>query len=139
MKRSEKRGQVSIEYLILVGFVTFVIIGTLGIAFFYSGGIRDRIKSIQINNFADRVISTAESVYYYGNPSKATIALYLPEGIRDVEFNGENLFISIQTSSGLEKLVFSSKVPLEGNISTSFGIKNIEISAQEDNVIIKQI
>lgn len=135
----KKKGQISIEYIILVGFITFIIIGTLGIAFFYSGSIKDRIKAIQINNFANKIISTAESVYYYGEPSKATISLYLPEGVKEIEFYERNLLVTIQTSSGLEKIAFSSKVALEGTISIFFGIKNIELSAQGDKIIIRQV
>lgn len=138
MERVGKEGQVSIEYIILVGFVTFVIIGTLGLAFFYSNGIKDRVRSNQIGNFAGKVISTAESIYYYGEPSKATISVYLPEGVKEIEFYEKDLLITIQTSSGTEKAAFSSKVPLEGELNPSFGVKNIEISAQDGKVIIGQ-
>lgn len=139
MKRGDKKGQVSIEYIILVGFVTFILIGTLGLAFFYSGAIKDKVRSNQISNFAGKVISTAESVYYYGEPSKATISVYLPEGIDELEFYEKNILITIQTSSGTEKVAFASKVPLEGSLDPSIGIKNIEISAQDNKVIINQV
>ncbi|MFA5060869.1 MAG: hypothetical protein WC494_00960 [Candidatus Pacearchaeota archaeon] len=133
-----KRGQVSIEYIILVGFITFVIIGTLGLAFFYSGGIKDHVRSNQVSNFAGKIISTAESVYYYGSPSKATISVYLPEGVKEIELYEKNILITLQTSSGIEKVAFTSKVPIEGNLSSSFGIKNIEILAQDNKTTIYQ-
>jgi hypothetical protein len=131
-----KRSQISFEYVIILGFVMIVIIGILGVALFYSGSIKDRIKVIQVNNFANKIISTAESVYYYGEPSKATISAYLPDGIKDITIMENSLFISTQLSSNLEKNSFSSQVPIEGNITVSSGIKKIIIKAEENKTRI---
>ncbi len=134
-----KRGQISLEYLILVGFVTFVIIVTLAVAFFYSSSISDRIKASQINSFAEKVISTSEKVYYQGEPTKATISAYLPDGVQEISFYQNNMFITLQTSSGIEKISITSDVPVEGNLSSGMGIKKIEIRAEEERVVIRQI
>src|SRR4030042_1202089 len=79
-----KHSQISFEYLIIMGFIIFVIIGVLGVALFYSGAIKDRIKITQMTDCANKIISTAESVFYSGYPSRATINCYLPEGIQNV-------------------------------------------------------
>lgn len=134
-----KKSQISIEYIIIVGFVTFVLIGILGFAYFYSGNIKDRIKIIQLNNFGNKIISTAESVFYYGNPSKATISVYLPEGVTEIDISENSLFIASYTSTGLQKSSFSSKVPIEGSISASSGIKKIEVIAEESRVSINNL
>ncbi len=131
-----KKSQISIEYLIIIGFVTFILISILGVAFYYSGGIKDKIRVVQLNNFANKIISTSESVYYYGRPSKATISVYLPENVREITISENNLFITSQTSSGLEKTSFTSKVPIEGTLSINSGIKKIEIVAEEDKATI---
>lgn len=146
MQKKIKFAQVSIEYLIVVGFVTFVLISILGIAFFYSGIVRDKIKENQINSFANKVISTSESVFYSGAPSKATITAYLPDNVKDISIaedaGGYTLFINFSSGSGLNKRGFSSKVHIEENstspISHSQGLKKIEITAQSDKVIIGQ-
>jgi hypothetical protein len=134
-----KKSQVSIEYLIIIGFVSVVLVLILAVAFFYSGGIKDRIKITQVNNFANKIISTAESIYYYGEPSKTTISVYLPEGVENIEISGDELIISTRVSSGLEKTSFSSKVPIDGTITTVSGIKRIVIYATEDNSIINSV
>jgi uncharacterized protein (UPF0333 family) len=135
----KNRGQISLEYLILVGFVTFIIISTLAIAYLYSGSINDRIKVSQINNFAKKIVSTSERVFYQGEPSKATISVYLPDGVQDVSFFQNNLFVTLLTSSGTEKISISSDVPVEGSITSGMGIKKIEIRAEENKVIVSQI
>ena len=130
------KGQISVEYLVIVGFITFIVIGILGIGLVYSESIKDRIKISQMSNYANKVISTSESVFYSGEPSKSTISVYLPEGIKEIEIIENNLIISIQTSSGITKTSFSSNVPISGTLSTSFGIKKIQIVAEEDMAVI---
>ncbi len=144
MYLEQKKAQISFEYLIIMGFLTFVIIGVLGIAFFYGNSIKDRIKITQMNNFANKIISTSESVFYAGHPSKATITAYLPENVNeiiiDTDASGESyLFISIQISSGTTKTAFSSNVPISGDLTASQGLKKIEIKAGVDEVTINQI
>ncbi|MFA5174470.1 MAG: hypothetical protein WC438_04790 [Candidatus Pacearchaeota archaeon] len=134
-----KKSQVSIEYIIIMGFVTIVIIGLLGIAFVYSGSIKDRLKMTQINNFGNKIISTAESVFYYGEPSKATISVYLPENVEQIEISENTLFITYQGSSGIDKIAFSSEVPIEGTLNSISGVKKIEIIAEESRATISQV
>lgn len=133
-KMNKKRAQVSMEYLIIVSFVTFIIIGILGVAFIYSGSIKDSIKVNQITGFANKITSTSESVFYAGYPSKATIPVYLPEGVENISISGNNLIIEFQTSTGKNKISFSSKVPITGLITTGSGIKKLRILAEQNKV-----
>jgi len=137
-----KSGQVGMEYLVIVGFVTFIVIGILGIAFFYSASIKDRMKAGDIGNFANKITSTAESVFYAGSPSKATISAYLPDNVREIEITGNELIIDFQTSSGINTISFSSDVPMVENSSSllqvSSGIKKIVIVANASDAVISQ-
>ena len=131
-----KKSQVSIEYLIIVGFVTFVLLSILAVAFLYSGTIKDQIKITQLTNFANKVTSSAEAVFYSGKPSKTTITTYLPEGILSASIVENSLLFSIQTSSGVNIISFSSNVPISGTLSSTPGIKKIQITAQDDKAEI---
>ncbi|MBT4136192.1 hypothetical protein HOD75_01840 [archaeon] len=131
-----RRGQISFEYLVIMGFVMFVIISILGVAFIYSGSIKDRIKVTQVNNCANKVISSAESIFYTGFPSRTVIDCYLPENLLDIEILENRLFVSVQTSTGIVKTGFSSDVPITGDITSGSGIKRIRVIAQENNVLL---
>lgn len=131
-----RKSQVSIEYIIVVGFVTVILIGILGIAFFYSGTIKDNIKIAQVTNFANKLTSTAESVFYAGKPSKATITSYLPDGVKQIDILENTLFFTIQTNSGITKISFTSSVPISGNLNSGQGVKKIKIVAEEDRAVI---
>lgn len=131
-----KRGQIAFEYLIIVGFLIFVLVGILGVGLFYSGSINDRIKLTQLNNCANKIISTSESIFYFGEPSKATIKCYFPENVKTIEIIDNYLIFAITTNSGVNKISFRSNVPISGNLTSSPGLKKIEISAYEDYAFI---
>ena len=131
-----KKGQVSIEYLIIAGFVVFLVISTLGVAMIYSNQIKDKIKFNQLENFANKVISSAEGVYYAGEPSQSTVQAYLPSGIQTAQVLSDQIVFYVTTSNGLTKISYASNVPLQGNLTTSEGIKIITIIAQTNSVIL---
>lgn len=134
-----KKTQISVEYLVLLGFLVFIIISILGIAFFYAGNIRTGVSVNQISAFADKVITTSENVYYAGEPSRATITVYLPEGVNDIEIINNDLVFTFQTDSGINKMAFGSNVPIDGEFDTSSGAHNLLVEALEDKVNITQV
>ena len=130
----EERGQISTEYLIIVGFIMFLIISILGFSLFYSDQIRDRVKLNQLQNFANKLVSSAEQVFYSGEPSKTTITAYLPSGVQSITIppapNNKEIIFSIQTSSGLTIISFSSNVPIgSSSLSNNEGVKRIVVTA----------
>ena len=139
---NNKRAQVSLELLILMGFLTFVIIGILGVGYYYSSTVNDRIKSTQVSNFAGKIISTSETVFYSGDPSKATITTYLPDGINSITIDENSLIITYKLASGRNVAAYPSSVPIAeigtGNLTTSSGIKKIVIVAESTKAVISQ-
>lgn len=133
-----KRGQISTEYLIVIGFVVFLVLGILGVAFFYTSITNDQIKVSQVSNLANKIITSAESVFYAGEPSKLTIIGYLPIGVNSFEIMSKEIVVEIATSSGVTIMSFSSNVPLSGSISSSEGVKRIEVLAQQNEILISE-
>ena len=142
-----KRGQISVEYLIVVGFVVFLVLGVLGVAFYYSSALRDSIKFYQLKGYVDKTLSSAESVFFAGEPSKSTFTAYLPDGVNNVyvlEENGEHsLVVDISTSSGNALIAYPSNVPLalEGALNLNAGVKRIEVIARgnpDNDVLIRE-
>ena len=136
-----KKGQISVEYLIVVSFVTFIVLTILGISLFYSAQIQDSIKFNQLERFAKKIISSAESTFYSGEPSRTTINSYLPEGVTDIRIIENSLIFNVSSAGGTSVIAYSSTVPIEieGTISTSSGLKKILITAEENIVKISGI
>ncbi len=134
-----KKSQIGIEYLIIVGFVTFAIISILTLAYIYSNQIKDKIKLNQVESFVLQLISSSESVFFAGEPSKTTIKLYLPEGVESITINTDNIIVTTRVNSGNNVRVFDSKVPLSGSVSATEGTKILSLEAKADSVLISQI
>ena len=138
-----ERGQISVEYLIVVGFVIFIVLGLVGVALFYASGISDQVKLNQIESYANKIISSSESVFFAGEPSQVTITAYLPEGVQSVEViedppgSGETFMLfRVSTSSGISVIAYPSDVVLmETTLSSDRGVKRILIKAEETNEV----
>jgi len=132
----KKNAQIGMEYLMIIGFLTFILIGTLGIAMYHNNTIRDMISSRQVESMSTKIISAAESVFYAGEPSKVTIVIYIPDGISEINITDNTLFVTFQSSSGINKVSFPSNVPITGTLSTISGLRNIIIQATSSSVTI---
>jgi len=132
----KKKAQIGMEYLMIVGFLTFVLIGTMGVAMYHNNSIRNLISSRQIDAMANKIISASESIYYAGEPSKTTFTTYIPKGIIEIEISEDIIFITFQTSTGINKAAFPSNVPITGSIPTISGLRKIIVEATGDSVTI---
>lgn len=134
----KRMGQISIEYLVVIAFVSVLVMSVLGIAYFYSSGVKDRVTFYHLEAFAGKVISSSESIFYSGSPSKAVINAYMPAGVKSVQVAGENIVFEVSTSSGVSRIAYGSKVPLTGMISSSEGVQVINLTAEEFGVLISR-
>ena len=132
----KNKAQVGMEYLMIVGFLTFVLITTLGVALYHNNNIRDMISSRQVETMANKIVSSAESVFYAGEPSKITIVIFIPESISEIEIQENILFVTFRSSSGVNKASFPSNVPISGDIEPVPGLRKIILEAVIDSVTI---
>lgn len=126
----KKRGQISVEYLLVVGLTTIVVIFLLAISDYYSREVENTINTNQIDRIAKEIVDTAESMYYFGEPSKTTIKLFIPKGIEEINVSNNELNFRVRTQNGVTDMFYRSSVPLQGDISYSYGLHNIIIEAR---------
>lgn len=135
-----KKGQVATEYLIVVAFATFLILSVLGLSLFYSGQIQDRIRFNHLINFANKVVSSAETVFFSGAPSKVTITAYLPTGVESITIDGNEITFVVSSLTGDNTISFTSDVPLVMDVNSpikpSEGVKRLKIEAGVNEVTI---
>ncbi len=133
-----KRGQISVEYLVIAGFVMMLVIGVLGAGLVYSSRLQTDVNLNQLSTFANKVIQSSETVYYSGEPSRVSITAYLPNGISAIQVSGTDMVFTVSTSTGRDTVSFTSSVPLElsGTPTTTSGVKRFELRALSDRVQI---
>jgi len=130
------KGQIGIEYMIVLSFVTLAIMVVLTFSIVFSSQVQDRIKLNQVENFAIQLVNSAETVFFAGEPSKTTIMLSLPAGVKDITVVPEGLVFQVVTTSGQNTRLFESNVPLQGSVPTTEGVHKITLTATEDFVEI---
>ncbi len=135
-----KKGQVSFEYMIIIGFITVLIVGLMSVAFFYNNLVKDKIRNNQINSCMDKLVSVSESVYYSGPPSKATITCYFPENLKDLSIQENNFVVTFGSSSGVSKVGYQANAELNqtSNVINQGGLKKIviEYPNKDDGLVI---
>ncbi len=133
-----RSAQASMEYMMIAGFVALVIIPTTFIFYSYASDSADEIDQAQIDKFGNDVVSTAETVYYLGHPSRMTISERLPKNVQSISIDrdsstGTYLFAIAATSkSGTVNFTFPTKVRILGNFGPDAinpGQKSVKIYA----------
>lgn len=131
-----RKGQLSMEYLTLVGFVVVIIIPMTIIYITYSDQSEDQIVSNQVDSIAKKIGDTAETVYYLGEPSKTRIRTYFPQNIDNISIAGREIVFYVRTKHGVDEVVISMPVNVSGTLEPTSGIHNVIIEAKGNYVEI---
>jgi len=129
VRNFSKKGQISIEYMAIVGIVTFVVLALFAISQYYVGGIKTTIVSNQADQIAKLIVENAEIVYYHGEPSKITLNVQMPKGVKEINIYENEISFTLIRGNGDIDIFYPSSVPLQGNISTTQGARSITIEA----------
>jgi hypothetical protein len=120
------RGQVSIEYLIIIAVALGVLIP--GVLFFYAynqEGTGTTTNS-RINDIGLQIITTVKSTYAVGNGAWQTVEFTMPDTVTRVYVNNTELIFVYDTPQGPSEAVFFSPINMtasspDGNISSTHG------------------
>lgn len=131
------RAQVSVEYTLIMGFVAAISIPLLIIYFNFSEASSEEINGKQLVNIARKVVDSAESVYYLGEPSQTMIKTHIPTSVQEATIeNSKVIIFKLKTSKGVSEIVEVSPVNITGSLPITQGSHNIILKAKEDYVEI---
>lgn len=130
------KSQVSVEYLLILGFVTLMVIPLIILYYTYTLNSSDEIATSQIGLIANKIVDAAESVYFLGEPSQTTIKVYMPNKVAGTSLDNKEILFNISTKSGISEIVQISSVNLIGNLPVREGIYFITLNATSTGVII---
>lgn len=133
-----KRGQVSIEFISVFGFVFLMMIPLIVIFYDQSGAVQDAVASNHLRNVGIKIVDKAETVYYLGQPSKTTLKVQFPTNIESFNITEHGVVIGYNNAeSDLQILpLIHSNVNLTGSVSTDPGIHYIVIESLGDKVSV---
>lgn len=132
----KKRGQVSVEFVITVGFAFLMIIPLTILLYEHTTSTYENVNNNQAGLIARKITDSADSVYYLGHPSAMTLEVYMPEDIRSINITGREIVFKLDSST---EIVRTAAINLTGNLTAESGTRFIRISALEKEVRIQDV
>ena len=130
------KSQVSVEYMLIMGFATLMTIPLLIIYYTYTSDSSDSVATGQALQIARKIVDSSESVYYLGKPSQTTLKLNFPDSIYSTNLSSKEVVFKIKTRSGITDIVQVSSVNMSGSLPITQGIHIITVKAEEGYVQI---
>ena len=130
------KGQISVEYLLIIGFVAVITVPLIILYYTYTSDSSDEIITSQIDQIARKIVDSAESVYFLGSPSQTTVKVYIPNQIKGASLDNKEVLFNVSTRTGVSEIVQVSSVDMIGNLPITQGLYTIIIKARETDVEI---
>jgi predicted permease len=127
-----KKGQPSTEILIIIGFFLLILIPLIFYAFSRKNLAEDDLATQKAEIAAQRLASSINSIGYLGGGSAIIQEIELPESFKQINVNGKDVVIKINSAIGEKQIVRSTFFNLSGDLSniTKGGRYRIEISSE---------
>lgn len=134
------KGQVSMEYLLIVGIAFAMVLPILIIFSFNLSDVNDKINTNQAYKVAKKIADTSEVVYYLGEPSKNTIRLNFPPNIETIQIENREITFGIRTSSEeILDVSAATSINISGNLSVISGNHYVVVQAHDGYVLISDL
>ncbi len=121
-----KKSQIAMEYILIVGFILFVLMAAMYVFREYAISSSDTIIENKVNIVANALIDNAREIYYLGESSKKVVTVEMPEGVEMISAlkvtgtpNEYYFVFKITTSAGDKELLYQSDVELRKEITGS--------------------
>jgi hypothetical protein len=123
------KSQVSMEYLIIVGFAMAAMVPLIILYITYSQDSVDEVTFSQIDKISREVVDAAEAVYYLGYPSQTTVQVYMPTHVNAVSLENYEIVFTLDRREGTTSIVRPSFVNITGALPKEKGLYTIVIRA----------
>ena len=128
-------GQISVEYMVIIGFVTVITIPLIIVYSTFTQDSADEINTAQAKQIAKKIVDAAESVYYLGEPSQTTLSVNVPDKLVLANFSsGKEVVFKVSTKSGKVDIVQNTRFNISGDFPTKAGSYTITIKAMPNYV-----
>jgi uncharacterized protein (UPF0333 family) len=134
--KEQTRAQISMEFLLVVGFAFLMTVPLVIIFYQQSESINTQVTSSQLDKVASEVRDAADEVYYLGSPSKKTVTIYMPKGVNSIAINNNMIDFVVDSPNGDYEIVKWTVANLTGTIRTFEGIHHISVESYDTYVSI---
>ena len=138
MTKKNARGQVAIEYLVLIIFLLGIVSLAAGYALFI---YYDTVRVNQARNVVFQVGKAADQVYSLGPGNSLVIEVMLPAGIETGSNTfGKEITYKVNMHGSPTDFIYETKGDLTpGDLPINEGVHHIEIKVVDANITINEI
>lgn len=135
MDDAKKEAQISVEYLVIIGFVTVITIPLIIIYYTFTQQSNEEITSSQISQISKKIVDAAESVYYIGEPSQTALRVNIPDNVLSADLSsGKEVVFRVRSGAGEADIVQTTSVNISGSLPTKKGTYVVTLKALSDYV-----
>ena len=135
MDNAKKDAQISVEYMVIIGFVTVITIPLIIIYYTFTQESNEEIASSQISQISKKIVDAAESVYYIGEPSQTTLRINVPDGVVSANLSsGKEVVFRVRSGRGEADIVQTTSVNISGSLPIRKGTYVVTVKAMPDYV-----
>lgn len=124
------------EYLLVVAFGFLLLVPIVLISMTQSSRFTSDVTAAQIQKVGRELTDAVDSVYYAGPPTKRTMQLYFPVGIRNVTLSNSTIIFRVSGSSGAYDYPVFAATNVTGELRTFAGVHRITLEAGDTNVTL---
>ncbi|MEK6817075.1 MAG: class III signal peptide-containing protein [Nanoarchaeota archaeon] len=128
----KKRGQVSVEYIMIVGIVLLLLIPIFYVS---SEKISNEVKVSQANDAVTSLARAVNVVYSLGPGTKRFIEITIPGGVESTEVNGKLIQIRLHLFGGTSDVYATAITNVSGYVPSERGTYHLPLEAQEDGTV----
>lgn len=132
MTMLKKRGQVSTEYLMIVGIVLLLLIPIFYIS---AQKVNNEVKVNQANDAVTSLARAVNVVYSLGPGTRRFIEITIPGAVESTEANGNLIQIKLHVFGGTSDVYALTITNVSGYIPSEKGTYHIPLEAQEDGTV----
>lgn len=134
-RKAAKRAQAGIEYIILTGFLLFLLIPTISYAF---SEANTNVKINQIDNAVRRIARSANAVFVVGPGAKELVTITLPNGVTGYNTSNNEIMYQATLYAQTSDFHYPVLTTLNGTLPVTAGTYRILIEAKEGFVQVGQ-
>jgi len=130
MKRGGRtRGQISLEYIILIGTILILIIP---ISYYLTYQTSSNLRVNQADDAVKSIARTVDTVYSMGPGARNYVWITIPKGVTDTKLSTNEIQISLGIYGGVSDIAATTSANLTGEIPNSSGTYKIPIEVLDD-------
>ena len=132
------KGQVSIEYMLVLGFMFLMLIPLVALYNSAQQDSSDELVNGQLLRVGNTLRDAAERVYFAGDPAQEQVELYFPDKLKQISIYNTSIVFTAYGGSGPYDLLIPGLAPMNGSLKINKGVHIVTLVAQNGIVQIRE-